>query len=53
MGAETFLYLKSGAHEFIAKVQSGERYAVEQLVKLSFNVDKAHLFDPETERALT
>ena len=53
MGAETFLYLSSGAHNFIAKVQSGERYAVEQQVKLSFDVDKAHLFDPETERALT
>ena len=53
MGAETFLYLNSGGHDFIAKVQAGERYAVGQDVKLSFNVDKTHLFDPETERALT
>ena len=53
MGAETFLYLNSGGHDFIARVQSGERYAVGQHVKLSFDVDKTHLFDPETERALT
>ncbi|MDE0106950.1 MAG: sn-glycerol-3-phosphate ABC transporter ATP-binding protein UgpC [Bryobacterales bacterium] len=53
MGAETVLYLNSGAHDFIAKVQSGERYAVKQHVRLSINVDKAHLFDPATEQALT
>ena len=52
MGAETFLYLNSGTHEFIARVQSGQRYAVEQQVNLFFDVDKAHLFDPETERVL-
>ena len=52
MGAETYLYLNSGAHNFVAKVASGEHYDTNQEVELSFNLDKAHLFDPESERAL-
>lgn len=52
MGSETFLYLDSGAHSFIAKVHSGDRYAFNQNVRLSFDVEKAHLFDPESESVL-
>jgi multiple sugar transport system ATP-binding protein len=53
MGAETFLYLDSGGHSFIAKVNSGDRYTINQKIKLCFNIDKAHLFDPETEQVLS
>ena len=52
MGAETFLYLDSGAHSFIAKVHSGDKYNINQPVELHFNMEKAHLFDPETEKVL-
>jgi len=52
MGAETFLYLESGAHSFIAKVHSGDKYDINQDVQLRFDMDKAHLFDPETEKVL-
>jgi multiple sugar transport system ATP-binding protein len=52
MGAETFLYLDSGAHSFIAKVHSSDRYDINQDVNLCFNLEKAHLFDPETEAVL-
>jgi len=52
MGAETFLYLDSGAHSFIAKVHSGDKYDINQGVQLYFQMEKAHLFDPETEKVL-
>ena len=52
MGAETFLYLDSGGHSFIAKVHSDDRYEMNQRVKLAFEMQKAHLFDPESEKVL-
>ena len=52
MGAETFLYLDSGAHSFIAKVHSGDKYDINQRVKLCVDMEKAHLFDPQSEKVL-
>jgi len=52
MGAETYLYLDSGGHSFIAKVQSGDRYKINQKINLYFNIEKAHFFDPESELVL-
>jgi multiple sugar transport system ATP-binding protein len=52
MGAETYLYMDSGAESFIAKVHSGDKYDINQTVKLHFNMEKAHLFDPESEKVL-
>jgi multiple sugar transport system ATP-binding protein len=52
MGAETFLYLDSGAHSFIAKVHSGDKYDINEGVTLAFDMEKAHLFDPESEKVL-
>ena len=52
MGAETFLYLDSGAHSFIAKVHSGDKYDINQEVNLFFNLEKVHLFDPGSESVL-
>lgn len=52
MGAETFLYLSSIAHSFIAKVHSSDRYDIQQSVELYFEMEKAHLFDPETENVI-
>jgi multiple sugar transport system ATP-binding protein len=52
MGAETFLYLDSGAHSFIAKVHSGDKYEINEGVNLAFDLEKAHLFDPESEKVL-
>jgi multiple sugar transport system ATP-binding protein len=52
MGAETFLYLQSGGHNFIARVSSEDRYDFDQPVKLVLKLEKAHLFDPQTEASL-
>ncbi|MFO1447650.1 MAG: sn-glycerol-3-phosphate ABC transporter ATP-binding protein UgpC [Opitutaceae bacterium] len=49
MGAETLLYLDTGATSFIARVRPTDRFYVDQRIKVTVNVDKAHLFDAETE----
>ena len=52
MGSETFLYLHTGNHNLIAKVRSTDRYQINQDVDLVFDLETAHLFDPETEDVL-
>ena len=52
MGAETLLYLDTGATSFIARVRPTDRFDAGQKVKVTFDVDQAHLFEPQTEQAL-
>jgi multiple sugar transport system ATP-binding protein len=52
MGAETYLYLNSGAHSFIARVRALDKFELNQRVKVVFKAERAHLFDPETENVL-
>jgi multiple sugar transport system ATP-binding protein len=52
MGAETYLYLDTGASSFIARVRPTDRFEVNQRVKVTLDLDQAHLFDPTTEEAL-
>jgi multiple sugar transport system ATP-binding protein len=52
MGAETYLYLDTKKHSFIARVRPTDRYDAGQRVRVGFDVAKAHLFDPETEQVL-
>ncbi|QYM80576.1 sn-glycerol-3-phosphate ABC transporter ATP-binding protein UgpC [Horticoccus luteus] len=52
MGAETYLYLDTGAHSFIARVRPTDRFEVAQKVKVVFAIESAHLFDPTTEQVL-
>jgi multiple sugar transport system ATP-binding protein len=52
MGAETYLYLTTNAHSFIARVRPTDRFDANQRVHVTFNVEKAHLFDAETEQVL-
>jgi len=49
MGAETYLYLRMGAHSFVARVQAHERFLVDEKIVLSFDLAKAHFFDSGTE----
>lgn len=53
MGAETFLYLDSGATSFIARVQPTAIHAHGAIVHLAFTPESLHLFDSESEAALT
>ncbi len=52
IGAETHLYLNTGAHPFIARVPGDSRYEIGSRFRAVFNLEHAHLFDPATELAL-
>jgi len=53
MGAETYLYLDSGATSFIARVKPTAIHAHGTIVHLAFTPESLHLFDSESEAALT
>ncbi len=52
LGAETMLYSVIGEHEFISRVGSQDLYKPGEVVELSFNLNKAHFFDKDTEKAI-
>lgn len=52
MGYEVYLYLNTGAHSFIARVDAHERAEVNQDLEMVFNMSKAHFFDPATEETI-
>ncbi|MBC8010907.1 MAG: sn-glycerol-3-phosphate ABC transporter ATP-binding protein UgpC [Burkholderiales bacterium] len=52
MGAETYLYLNTGATNFIARVRPTDRFEVGQTVQVTLKVEAAHLFDPASEQVL-
>ncbi len=52
MGAETFLYLHTGATSFVARVRPTDRFETGQRVKVAFRLEAAHLFDAATEQVL-
>jgi multiple sugar transport system ATP-binding protein len=53
LGAEALLYLTTGKSPFIAKVKGYEQVEINQDIELVFNMQKAHIFDRETEKCLT
>ncbi len=52
MGAEIYLYLKTGGHTFIARVNSRETADVGQQVEMVYDMRKCHFFDPQTEQTI-
>lgn len=52
MGAETYLYLETGATSFIARVQPTAIHAHGAIIHLAFDPDHLHLFDAGKEHAL-
>jgi multiple sugar transport system ATP-binding protein len=52
MGSETYLYLRSEATPFIARVRPTDRFEPGQRVKITLKMAAAHLFDPETENII-
>ena len=52
MGNEVFLHLRSGPHEFLARVdaRTGARPGME--IDVALDLSRMHAFDPETELAL-
>ena len=52
MGAEAYLYLRTGTSTFIARVSGKVRPSVNQDIDLVFDMGKAHFFDKTTENSI-
>ncbi len=52
MGSETYLYLNTGKHNFIARVSVHDNADVNQELTLVLNMKKSHFFDPQTGETL-
>ena len=52
MGNEITVYLKSGEHSFVARVDPRARYKIGENVQMVFNMDYMQIFDKETEQAI-
>jgi len=52
LGAEVYLYLRSGHHTIIARVGPHDRPEVNQDIECVFDMGKAHFFHPETGAAI-
>jgi multiple sugar transport system ATP-binding protein len=52
MGNEIFVYLRSGDHSFVARVDPRTRVHMDEKVQVVFNMDNMHVFDRETEQAI-
>ncbi len=48
MGAEVFIYLNTGKHTFIARVDAHDNADVNQQLTMVLNMKKAHFFDPKS-----
>jgi multiple sugar transport system ATP-binding protein len=53
MGNEIFVYLVSGKHQFLARVDPRARPRAGQDMELIFNLDNLHAFDTESQRAIS
>ncbi|TAK14910.1 MAG: sn-glycerol-3-phosphate ABC transporter ATP-binding protein UgpC [Anaerolineae bacterium] len=52
MGNEIFVYLASGNHSFVARVDPRSRYGYSETVNVAFNMANMHVFDQATEQAI-
>jgi len=52
MGAETLLYLTTGATSFIARVRPTDRFEANQRINVTFDLAHAHFFDAASEQVL-
>jgi multiple sugar transport system ATP-binding protein len=52
MGNEVFLYISTGEHNYVARVDPRTTAKMGDKRQINFNMDNMHLFDPETEQAI-
>ena len=52
MGAEIYVYLNTGSHSFVARVNSREKARVGQRLDVVFDMRQCHFFDAQTEQVL-
>ena len=52
LGNEILLFLKSGQHNYVARVDPRTRVTMGESIQVAFNMDKMHIFDRESEQAI-
>ena len=52
MGGESLVYLKSGTGNLIARIRGEHLFHLNEKVTIQINMDKATLFDPDTQEAI-
>lgn len=52
MGAETYMYMNTGFHSFIARVDAHHPFKINEKIELIFDLSRAHLFDAKSERLI-
>lgn len=52
MGAENSIYLTTGTHSFMARVEAHSKASVNEDIELVFNMSKVHFFNCETEEKI-
>ena len=52
MGAEIYLYLRTGETNLIARVSSRSKTRAGDKIKVSFDMSRLHIFDKDTERCI-
>ena len=52
MGSESLVYLKTGTGSLIARIHGEHLYHSGEPVTVQINLDKVHLFDPQTEKVI-
>ena len=52
MGSEVYIYLRSGDHSFIARLDAHEKAHVNQELTMVLDMKKAHFFDPDGGAAI-
>jgi multiple sugar transport system ATP-binding protein len=52
VGNEKLLYVKSGGHDYLARVDPRSRARLGQQMQLLFDLDRIHLFRADDEKAI-
>ena len=52
MGSEVYLYLNTGKHSFVARVDAHDSAEVNQDLEIVFNMARVHFFDCDTEKTI-
>jgi multiple sugar transport system ATP-binding protein len=52
MGNEIQLYVTTGEHSFVARVDPRTKVTMGEQIEIAFNMNNMHLFDPDTELAI-
>jgi multiple sugar transport system ATP-binding protein len=52
MGAETYLYLNTDSHSFIARVDAHTKVSIGSVIELPVYMPKTHIFNAETENLI-